>query len=105
MDSSGQARAVVCSIIELGRRLDLTLVAEGVEEVRQRAALWELGCGCGQGSLFGWPPLSADALLASLRRGCDGVPGALAGRLHADATVVRLPRQTGRTDAQLGQQA
>jgi diguanylate cyclase (GGDEF)-like protein len=105
MDSSGQALAVVCSIIELGRRLDLTLVAEGVEEVGQRQRLWELGCGCGQGSLFGWPPLSSDALLVSLRRGCDGVPGALAGRLHADATVVRLPRQAERTEASLGQQA
>jgi predicted signal transduction protein with EAL and GGDEF domain len=105
MDSSGQALAVVCSIIELGRRLDLTLVAEGVEEVGQRQRLWELGCGCGQGSLFGWPPLSSDALLAALRRGCDGVPGALAGRLHADATVVRLPRQAERTEASLGQQA
>jgi diguanylate cyclase (GGDEF)-like protein len=105
MDSSGQALAVVCSIIELGRRLDLTLVAEGVEEVGQRRRLWELGCGCGQGSLFGWPPLSSDALLVALRRGCDGVPGALAGRLHADATVVRLPRQAERTEASLGQQA
>jgi diguanylate cyclase (GGDEF)-like protein len=105
MDSSGQALAVVCSIIELGRRLELTLVAEGVEEVGQRQRLWELGCGCGQGSLFGWPPLSSDALLASLARGCDGVPGALAGRLHADATVVRLPRQAERTEASLGQQA
>jgi EAL domain-containing protein (putative c-di-GMP-specific phosphodiesterase class I) len=101
LDSSNEAKALVCSIIELGRRLDLTVVAEGVEQVHQRRALWELGCACGQGSLFGWPPLSSEALLTALRRGHDGVPGRLAGRLHPEATVLRLPRQpSGRAGEQ-----
>jgi diguanylate cyclase (GGDEF)-like protein len=105
LDSSGEAKALICSIIELGRRLDLTVVAEGVEHVQQRQSLWELGCTSGQGSLFGWPPQSSEALLTALRRGHDGVPGTLAARLHSDATVVRLPRQpTGRSDSPLGQQ-
>jgi diguanylate cyclase (GGDEF)-like protein len=99
LDSSREAKALVSSIIELGRNLDLTLVAEGVEQSHQRQMLWELGCTSGQGSLFGWPPQSSDDLLDSLRRGHDGVPGALAARLHADATVVRLPRQAARTEA------
>ncbi|MPZ28408.1 MAG: EAL domain-containing protein [Micromonosporaceae bacterium] len=102
LDTSRKARAVVCSTIELGRRLDLALVAEGVEEPQQRQTLWELGCGAGQGKLFGWPPQSSEALLERLRTGTDGIPGALAARLHADATVVRLPRQTSRTEQAVG---
>lgn len=101
LHSSNEAKALICSIIELGRRLDLTVVAEGVEHVQQRRSLWELGCSSGQGSLFGWPPLSSEALLATLKRGHDGVPGALADRLHDEATVLRLPRQpTGRSTEQ-----
>jgi diguanylate cyclase (GGDEF)-like protein len=110
LDSSPEAMAVVRSIIELGRHLGLALVAEGVEEAGQRQTLWELGCTSGQGRLFGWPPQSKEDLLAALRTGFDGVPGALAPVLHPDATVVRLPRQTPRTeesepDQQLGRQA
>jgi diguanylate cyclase (GGDEF)-like protein len=102
LDTSRQARAVVCSTIELGRRLDLTLVAEGVEQAPQRQTMWELGCHTGQGRLFGWPPQSSEALLAALRRGHDGVPGMLAARLHTDATVLRLPRQLDRLESRLG---
>lgn len=94
LETSSEARAVVCSIIELGRRLDLVVVAEGVEQIQQRQTLWELGCVAAQGKLFGWPPKPGDELLAALRRGYDGVPGTLAERLHPDATVVRLPRQS-----------
>lgn len=104
LDSSPKAKAVVCSTIELGRRLDLMLVAEGVEHQHQRQALWELGCTAGQGRLFGWPPQSSDALLADLQRGSGGVIGALAPRLHPDATVVRLPRQPTRTGQQFSQE-
>jgi diguanylate cyclase (GGDEF)-like protein len=99
LDSSREAKALVSSTIEIGRNLDLTLVAEGVEHAHQRQMLWELGCTSGQGSLFGWPPQPSDNLLEALRRGHDGVPGALAARLHSDATVVRLPRQTPRAEA------
>jgi diguanylate cyclase (GGDEF)-like protein len=99
LDSSREAKALVSATIELGRKLDLTLVAEGVETVHQRQMLWELGCSSGQGSLFGWPPQPSDNLLEALRCGHDGVPGTLAAQLHADATVVRLPRQTSRADA------
>jgi diguanylate cyclase (GGDEF)-like protein len=101
LETSREARALVCSTIELGRRLDLTLVAEGVEDAQQRQAMWELGCTAGQGRLFGWPPQSSEALLAALRRGHDGVPGTLAARLHDGATVVRLPRQPARSESQL----
>jgi diguanylate cyclase len=81
--------------VEVGRQLDLSVVAEGIEQAHQRRTLWELGCSAGQGSLFGWPPLPSEDLLATLRRGFEGVPGAVAEQLHLDATVVRLPRQPG----------
>jgi diguanylate cyclase (GGDEF)-like protein len=105
LGESAEATAVVSSIVELGRRLDLTLVAEGVQEVQQRRVLWELGCGAGQGSLFGWPPQPRDELLATLRRGYDGVAGAVAERLHTDATVLRLPKQMSRETRDLSQEA
>lgn len=98
LDTSPRARALVCSTIELSRRLDLTVVGEGIEQPEQRQTLWEFGCGAGQGQLFGWPPQSSEKLLGRLRAGTDGVPGALASQLHPGATVVRLPRQTSRTD-------
>jgi diguanylate cyclase (GGDEF)-like protein len=100
LDSSPEAMAVVRSIIELGRSLDLAVVGEGIEESLQRQTLWELGCTCGQGSLFGWPPQSSEDLLATLRQGYGGVPGALAPQLHPEATVVRLPRQASRSESE-----
>jgi diguanylate cyclase len=93
MEDSREANAIICSIVELARRLHLTVVAEGVERASQREALWELGCSAGQGSLFGWPPQPAAAFLGVLERGHRDVPGALASQLHPEATVVRMPRQ------------
>ena len=98
LDTSAEARAVICSIVELSRRLDATIVAEGVEQIGQREALWELGCTAGQGRLFGWPPQPSETFVRLLRRGYGGVAGTLAPQLHPDATVVRMPRQA-RTSA------
>ncbi len=47
------------AIVALGRALDMTIIAEGIEEPGQLAHLTELGCELGQGYLFA-PPLSAD---------------------------------------------
>ncbi|MDQ3618207.1 MAG: EAL domain-containing protein [Pseudomonadota bacterium] len=46
------ARAIIHSIIDLGRSLGLHVVAEGVETVEQAAQLVELGCVEAQGFLF-----------------------------------------------------
>ena len=46
---------VVEAIVGLGRKLDLTLVAEGVETVEQLNFLRELGCHQCQGFLFSKP--------------------------------------------------
>jgi diguanylate cyclase (GGDEF)-like protein len=91
MDSSPQAAAAVRLTIELGRSLDMLVVAEGVESARQRRALWAQGCPAGQGHLFG-RPMSIEALLAALR-GADGSPVRLAESIHASTeNVIELPR-------------
>ncbi|MFI7204004.1 putative bifunctional diguanylate cyclase/phosphodiesterase [Micromonospora aurantiaca (nom. illeg.)] len=97
METAPEAAAVIRSTLDLGRSLDLTVVAEGVESEPQRRALWELGCAAGQGHLFA-RPLPAAALLAALQRGHGGRTGALAPALHDACAVIRLPgRRTGRT--------
>ncbi|RQW84278.1 putative bifunctional diguanylate cyclase/phosphodiesterase [Micromonospora globispora] len=97
MESSAEAAAVIRSTLDLGRSLDLAVVAEGVESEPQRRALWELGCVAGQGHLFA-RPLPAGTLLAALQRGAGGRPGSLAAPLHDAGAVIRLPgrRQGGR---------
>ncbi|SBT63561.1 diguanylate cyclase/phosphodiesterase [Micromonospora sediminicola] len=90
METAPEAAAVIRSTLDLGRSLDLTVVAEGVESEPQRRALWELGCAAGQGHLFA-RPLPAGALLAALQRGAGGRPGALAPPLHDTGAVIRLP--------------
>ncbi|WP_431935235.1 putative bifunctional diguanylate cyclase/phosphodiesterase [Micromonospora sp. RP3T] len=90
METAPEAAAVIRSTLDLGRSLDLTVVAEGVESEPQRRTLWELGCTAGQGHLFA-RPLPAGALLAALQRGAGGRPGALAAPLHDTGAVIRLP--------------
>ncbi|MEH1130447.1 putative bifunctional diguanylate cyclase/phosphodiesterase [Micromonospora sp. CPCC 206061] len=85
MGTSAQAAAAVRSTVELARTLGLDVIAEGVESVEQRRALWELGCTSGQGYLFG-KPMPAEDLLDALRAGS----GALAPPVHRGATVIAL---------------
>ncbi|MEO7433684.1 MAG: EAL domain-containing protein [Dokdonella sp.] len=67
LDSNGGNRAIVGTIIALGRALDIDLVAEGVETEAELASLEALGCRNYQGLLFSRPqPL--DCLIAQLRR-------------------------------------
>ncbi|WP_327008276.1 bifunctional diguanylate cyclase/phosphodiesterase [Dactylosporangium sp. NBC_01737] len=66
MIDSPTAAAIVRATVELGLRLKLRVVAEGVENPDQRAALAALGCTSAQGFLF-HPPLAADRLAAVLR--------------------------------------
>jgi EAL domain-containing protein (putative c-di-GMP-specific phosphodiesterase class I) len=47
--------AIVSSVIDMGRRLGMNVVAEGVESVGQMRALQEMRCGFLQGWLFGRP--------------------------------------------------
>lgn len=62
MLSSDESRKIVESILNLGRTLGLTTVAEGVESHATRLLLRELGCDVAQGYLFAKPMGGADAL-------------------------------------------
>jgi EAL domain-containing protein (putative c-di-GMP-specific phosphodiesterase class I) len=60
-DDDGQE--VVRAILALGRALDKTMVAEGIETEVQLQRLIEMKCGKGQGYLLGHPVPADDALL------------------------------------------
>jgi EAL domain-containing protein (putative c-di-GMP-specific phosphodiesterase class I)/DNA-binding CsgD family transcriptional regulator len=62
------SRKIVAAMIELGRSLGLTTVAEGIETQVQADVLLELGCDAGQGWLYG-RPASAVETAASLATG------------------------------------
>lgn len=53
--------AIVAAIVALGRTLNLSIVAEGVETAQQQALLTQLGCHALQGYLLGGP-MTADEL-------------------------------------------
>jgi diguanylate cyclase (GGDEF)-like protein len=55
METSNESREIVRNVIDLGRRLDLTVTAEGVENNIQIAMLEEFGCSELQGYYFGRP--------------------------------------------------
>lgn len=64
-------RVIVQAVVDLGRALGLTVVAEGVETEAQRAMLAEMGCPVGQGYLFG-RPVDAEFFAANLTRMGNG---------------------------------
>jgi EAL domain-containing protein (putative c-di-GMP-specific phosphodiesterase class I) len=69
IEDDERSAALVHSVIELGRRLSIDVVAEGVETPGQLAALRELGCRFLQGFLLGRPTAPED--LAAVIDGFD----------------------------------
>jgi EAL domain-containing protein (putative c-di-GMP-specific phosphodiesterase class I) len=67
MHDSPRDRAVVQSIIDLGRNLGLEVVAEGVIDPGTRRALQEMGCHLAQGYLF-TPPMAIEDVPRLVRR-------------------------------------
>ena len=61
LDDPKQGSGVVRAIVEIGRALGLTTVAEGIETSTELRRLQELGCELGQGYLFS-RPLERDAM-------------------------------------------
>jgi diguanylate cyclase (GGDEF)-like protein len=51
---------IASMVIELGRNLNLTVIAEGIEEEEQAATLLRMGCHEGQGYLYARPMIPAD---------------------------------------------
>jgi diguanylate cyclase (GGDEF)-like protein len=62
---SARGSSIAEMVIELGRNLGLSIIAEGVEDERQAQILQALGCPLAQGFLFA-RPLAPEALLAWL---------------------------------------
>jgi diguanylate cyclase len=62
LERSADARSVIDAVVKLAHALGKRVVAEGVENVRQRRVLTELGCDELQGFLFAHP-MPADDLL------------------------------------------
>jgi EAL domain-containing protein (putative c-di-GMP-specific phosphodiesterase class I) len=56
--SNANAATIVSAIIQLGRSLELEVIAEGIETAEQSGFLASRGCHAGQGYYFG-PPVSA----------------------------------------------
>jgi diguanylate cyclase (GGDEF)-like protein len=72
LDHADDEAALVGSIVEIGRRTGLTVVAEGIETEEACRRVAELGCHVGQGYLFA-RPMWADALVPWVigHAGCD----------------------------------
>ncbi len=68
---TAQEPAIVAAVIEMGRALGMTVVAEGVETEEQRDRLEDLGCGFAQGFYFARPMAAAEI---------SALPGTLGGR-------------------------
>ena len=52
--------AIVTAVVTLAHAIGMRVVAEGVEEPRQRAAITKLGCDMAQGFLFAHPMSATD---------------------------------------------
>ena len=73
MIESAAAEAVVRGAVELGARLGVRVVAEGVETIEQRYALIALGCPSAQGYHFG-KPMPADRIVHALAELAEAAP-------------------------------
>jgi diguanylate cyclase (GGDEF)-like protein len=55
LSDSAQGGRIAATVVELGRNLNLTIIAEGIEEEAEARVLRELGCHEGQGYLYARP--------------------------------------------------
>jgi EAL domain-containing protein (putative c-di-GMP-specific phosphodiesterase class I) len=62
------------TVVQVGRDLGLRVIAEGIEQPRQLAALREMGCGFGQGFLVA-RPMGAPGVEAMIRTSDDTPDG------------------------------
>ena len=55
LETCAESRAIARSVMQLGKSLNLAVVAEGIETIEQQRALMAMGCTQGQGYLFSKP--------------------------------------------------
>jgi len=72
IDDSPNGSELARTIVQLGQSLRLATVAEGIETSVQRQALIDMGCGYGQGFLFG-RPMPANGVTMLLTQGQEDV--------------------------------
>lgn len=77
MEAEPAIRAIIHAVATLGPGLQIDLVAEGVENIRQRELLLAAGCRLGQGFLYA-PALPAAAVARRLHQP-EGSPQAVSG--------------------------
>jgi diguanylate cyclase (GGDEF)-like protein len=88
---SDRDRAIVRSVVDLGRNLGLEVVAEGLADAGARRTLQGMGCLLGQGYLFTRPvPPAAVAALVN-RVGFVGWGGVRPAQLPVDQPAARPP--------------
>ena len=75
VDQRRDSQAICAALVELSRRLGITVLAEGVERREEVDALQTLGCGMFQGYFFS-PPLAAAAFAAKAKEGAWPVTAA-----------------------------
>ncbi len=78
VDAEPQRKDLTRAIIELGKTLDVELVAEGIERSEQLARLTTLDCELGQGFYFAKPmePRDVEDLFARIEAGADAASDA-----------------------------
>ncbi len=92
MTSRRESRKIVAAIIGLGQSLGLTTVAEGVETEEQAEMMLRLGCGLGQGWLYGRPVL-ADKLPAAVEMKRNPIATGKRGRGATVSSLEAMPTQ------------
>ncbi len=75
LESNTDSAGIVSAVVNLGRSLNMSVVAEGVETQAQRAFLLSTGCGLGQGYLFA-KPMPAKDVVTYLKRATEQGLGA-----------------------------
>jgi diguanylate cyclase (GGDEF)-like protein len=68
--------AIVQSLIDIARKLDIRIVAAGIETGVQASQLWTMGCRLGQGYSFSHP-VDRVAMTTLLHRHAQGIEGAV----------------------------
>lgn len=64
--------AIVQGVIDIARKLDIRVIAEGIETEAQAAQLLDMGCRLGQGYLFS-AAVNRDAMTEMLQQGAQGM--------------------------------